>query len=232
MRLLVINPNTTSSMTERMVESAESALPASWTVIGETAATGVDSIDGHYEDLLGAVAICEAVRKHRGNADAVVIGCTDDPGLLAARELTDVPVIGSGEASFLLAMPLGHKFSVLTTLPRSVGVIEHVLDMHGVRGRCASIRACGLTVLECEDHDRTVEALTEAGRVAVEQDGAEVLCLACAGMSGLSERLTAALGVPVIDPVAAAAAVARSLVEQGLRTSKVGSLQTPESERA
>lgn len=231
MKLLVINPNTTARMTERMLESARRVAPHGWDVIGETARQGASSIDGYYEDLLGAAAVCETVLCYEGKVDAFVIGCTDDPALLAARELTKVPVVGSGEASFLCAMPLGHRFSVLTTIPRSAAVIEHLLELHGVRGRCASVRVSGLTVLECEDASRTAAALEAAGRRALDEDGAEVLCLACAGMSGLAERLTAALKVPVIDPIAAATSMAVSLVAMGLRTSKACSLQTPESMR-
>ena len=229
MRVLLVNPNTTASMTAEMLDSARRVASHDTEIVGVTAAHGVASIDGHHDELLGAVAVTEAIRAHSGGYDAAVIACFGDPGLYAARELTPVPVVGIAEASFLMALTLGHRFSVLTTLDRGVPPIEDTIARYGLASRCASVRATRMTVLEADaDPDAASEALEEEGRRALTDDGADVLCLGCGGMVELRERLESALGVPMIEGVPAAVAIVEGLVRCGLRTSKVRGFKAPE----
>ncbi|MGD8622430.1 MAG: aspartate/glutamate racemase family protein, partial [Anaerolineales bacterium] len=82
----------------------------------------------------------------------------------------------------------------------------------------------GTSVLDLEEAGGVkVEALIlQEARKAVEEDGAEVISLGCAGMAGLDERLKHELGVPVIDGVAAAVKLIEALVGCGIQTSKQG----------
>ncbi len=115
--------------------------------------------------------------------------------------------MGIAEASFVTAMMLGHRFSVLTTLARGVPPIHDLLRLHGVESRCASVRATGLTVLEAHrDPLAALQSLEREGRIAIEEDEAEVLCLGCGGLLELRSSLEARLGVPVVEAVPAAAA--------------------------
>jgi allantoin racemase len=229
LRVLLINPNTTASMTAEMADGARRVASHDTEIVAVTAAHGVASIDGYHDELLGAVAVTEAIRAHEGAYDAAVIACYGDPGLYAARELASVPVVGIAEASFLTALTLGHRFSVLTTLDRGVPPIEDNITRYGLTSRCASVRATGLTVLEADaDPVAAAEALEEVGERAIADDHADVLCLGCGGMTGLRERLEAALGVPVIEGVPAAVAMVEGLVRCGLRTSKARGFKAPE----
>jgi allantoin racemase len=229
MRILLINPNMTQTMTDEMVEAAERVIPTA-EVVGVTATHGVAAIDGYRDDVLGAAAVIDAVASYDGDFDGAIVSCFGDPGLFAARELTAVPVVGIAEASFLTAMTLGHRFSVLTTLERGVPTIQDGLRLHGVDSRCASVRATGLTVLEADsDPDAAAEALEREGRLAIELDKAEVLCLGCGGLVDLRERLESRLGVPVIEAVPAAATLLHGLVMNGLKTSKVRAFKYPEA---
>jgi allantoin racemase len=229
LRILLINPNTTASMTAEMVAAAERVVPDA-EIVGTTARTGVAALDGFRDDVLGASAVVEEISANDGSFDAAILGCFAEPGLYAARELTRAPVVGIGEASYLTAMLLGRCFSVLTTLERGVPPIEIAIRLHGVESRCASIRATGLTVLQShEDPEAAADALEREGRLAIEFDKAEVLCLGCAGMVGLRERLESRLGVPVVEAVPAAAALAHGLVMNRLATSKVRAFKEPEA---
>ena len=139
-------------------------------------------------------------------------------------------MVGIAEASFLTAMTLGRKFSVLTTLDRGAPTILDLVRVHGVESRCASVRATELTVLEAHgDADAAAAALEREGRLALELDKAEVLCLGCGGMVGLRERLESNLSIPVVEAVPAAVGLLTGLVRNGLHTSKARAFKWPEA---
>jgi allantoin racemase len=142
--------------------------------------------------------------------------------------LLDVPVVDITEAAASTAMFLGHKYSVVTTLDRTVPLIEDRLKLAGLDARCASVRASGMAVLELEeDPERAVEAIIGQAMLAVSQDKAEVIVLGCGGMAGLDEQIRQRAGVPVVDGVASAVAIAESLVRMRLSTSKVRTYAAP-----
>ena len=145
-----------------------------------------------------------------------------------ARELLDVPVMDITECSALLACTLGHRFSVVTTLKRAVPTIEEILTAVGIRERCASIRPTGLGVLELEqDESLTRRRLAEEARLAIDDDGAEVIVLGCGGLGGFDKELEEAVGVPVIDGIVAAVKMAEACHAYGVSTSKVNTYARP-----
>jgi allantoin racemase len=228
MRIVLINPNTSASMTDDMVAAARVVAPEA-EIVGATARHGVAAIDGYRDDVLAAAAVIDAIAAHDGQFDGAIVGCFGDPGLFAARELSAAPVVGIAEASFLTAMTLGRRFSVLTTLERGVPTLQDLVRLHGVESRCASIRATGLSVLCAHgDADTALDGLEREGRLAIELDQADVLCLGCGGMVGLRERLQARLGVPVVEAVPAAATLVHGLVRNRLQTSKIRAFKWPE----
>jgi len=229
MQILLINPNTTEAMTKEMLEASLSASLHGTQILTATAEHGVATIDGYYDELLGAAAVAEIVRQRDGTFDAAIIGCFGDPGLYAARELTEAPVVGIAEASFMAAMTLGYRFAILTNLDRGVPLLQDVVDHYGLSARCASIRSTELSVADA-DADRAValEAFLQAAERAVHEDRAEVLCLACGTLLGIREQIESHLHVPVIEGVPAAIAFAEMLVRLGHRTSKLRAFKRPE----
>jgi len=215
-------------MTDEMVEAARAVEPDA-EIVGATARHGVAAIDGYRDDVLAAAAVIDQITAHDGHFDGAIVGCFGDPGLFAARELATAPVVGIAESSFLTAMTLGRRFSVLTTLDRGVPPLVDLVRLHGVQSRCASVRSTGLTVLEAHSNaDAAADALEREGRLALDLDKADVLCLGCGGMVGLRERLEQNLSVPVIEAVPAATALVCGLVRAGLRTSKIRAFKCPE----
>jgi allantoin racemase len=131
-----------------------------------------------------------------------------------------------------VACLIGHKYSVVTTLHRAVPQIEDRLRIAGLLGRCASVRASGLGVLDLEgDEGRAVDAIAAEAVKAVRDDHAEVICLGCGGMAGLDDAVRRATEVPVVDGVTAAVKLAESLVALGLSTSKVRTYAPPRAKR-
>ncbi|CAM3688985.1 MULTISPECIES: aspartate/glutamate racemase family protein [Tsukamurella] len=228
MRILVANVNTTASMTAAIAESARSAAAPGTEIVGLTPRFGADSCEGNFESYLAAIAVMDAVTRYPEPYDAVIQAGYGEHGREGLQELLDVPVVDITEAAASTAMYLGHKYSVVTTLDRTVPLIEDRLKLAGLDSRCASVRASGLGVLELESEpERAVEAIVAQAREAVERDHAEVICLGCGGMAELEEKVSAATGVPIVDGVRAAVTIAEGLVRMGLTTSKVRTYAPP-----
>ncbi len=227
MRLLVINPNTTSSMTDKIGAAARAAASADTEIVAVNPVSGPPSIEGYYDEVFAVPGLIEEMRS-AGAVDATVIACFDDTGLDAARSYAESPVIGIGEAAFHMASLIAGKFSVVTTLGRSIPVIEHNLVRYGLRSRCAKVRAAEVAVLDLEIPGSPAAALIsrEIDR-AIEEDGAEAIVLGCAGMADLAAALARKHALPVVDGVAAAVRLAESLSALGLRTSKRGGYARP-----
>lgn len=207
MRLLVINPNATASMTDKIAAAARRAVPAGVMVVAVTNHAGPASIQGPEDGVAATPGLLALVAG--AQADAIVIACFDDTALAQARALARVPVIGIGEAAFHAAMMLGARYSVVTTLSVSIPVIEANLVAYGVAQSCLKVRASEVPVLDLEQPGSAAEAKVSAeiGR-ALSDDGAGAIVLGCAGMADLAARLSRQHGVPVIDGVAAACGMA------------------------
>lgn len=232
MRILVVNVNTTASMTDTIAASARAVASPGTEIIGLTPPFGAESVEGNLESYLAAVAVQEAVRSYPEPYDAVIQAGYGEHGREGLQELCDVPVVDITEAAASTAQFLGHRYSVVTTLDRTVPLIEDRLLLAGLSQRCASVRASGLSVLELEeDPARAVEAIVAQSVAAVRDDHAEVICLGCGGMAGLTEQVAAATGVPIVDGVAAAVTIAEGLVRLGLSTSKVRTYAAPRQKK-
>lgn len=227
MRILVINPNTTASMTEKIAAAARSAVSSGVEIVAVNPADGPPSIEGYYDEVFSIPGIIAEMHK-AGDVDATVLACFDDTGLDAARCISSGPVIGIGEAAFHFASLVAHRFGVVTTLSRSIAAIEHNLTKYGLAARCGRVRACEVPVLDLEaSASATRDLIAQEARKAITEDGVEAIVLGCAGMTNLAQDLSDLLNVPVLDGVKCAAALAESAVRVGLRTSKVNTYQAP-----
>ncbi|MHC1559560.1 aspartate/glutamate racemase family protein [Actinomycetospora sp. C-140] len=216
MRLQVVNPNTTASMTATIGAAARSVAAPGTEIVAVTSPHGPVSIESHHDEAMAVPGLLAALDP---SADAHVIACFGDPGLDAAREVARGPVVGIAEAAMRTALYLGRAFSVVTTLARTAGRAEELAQRYGAAHACRRVRACEVPVLGLEDPAARAAILREC-RAAVELDGADVIVLGCAGMADLCAALTAELGVPVLDGVAAATRAAESLVALGVTTSR------------
>ncbi|MFK8328421.1 aspartate/glutamate racemase family protein [Pseudomonas sp. BJa5] len=228
MRILVVNVNTTASITEAIARQARSVASPGTEIVGLTPRFGAESVEGNFESYLAAIAVMERVLSYDQPYDAVIQAGYGEHGREGLQELLNVPVVDITEAAASVAMLLGHRYSVVTTLDRTVPLIEDRLKLAGLDSRCASVRASGMAVLELEEEpERAIESVVREAEEAVRVDKAEVICLGCGGMAGLDERIQARTGVPVVDGVTAAVALAESLVRLKLSTSKVRTYAQP-----
>ena len=227
-RILVVNPNTTSSMTETIADAASRVRNASTEIRAVTSSMGPVSIEGYYDEVFAIPGLLlEIARGERDGADAAIIACFDDTGLDAARALADIPVIGICEAAVSAAAFVAQRFTIVTTMERSRQPLEHLVHRYGMARRC-NVRAADIPVLSLEDPTSNAKTrLREEIAAALKHDGAEAIVLGCAGMADLVDAMRREFGVPVIDGVAAAVKQAEMLVSLGLSTAKRGAYARP-----
>lgn len=230
MRLSIVNPNATHSMTALVAETAR-ALAAPGTVIdARTNAAGPLSIEGVVDGARAVPGMLDELEAaERAGANAHIIACFDDTGLDAARSLLSAPVVGIGEAGAKAASFLANRFAVVTTLSVSVPIIEDNLRRYGLGDR-GVVRASEIPVLALEgDPDAALRRICDEIAHAVAQDRAEAIVLGCAGMTAMAGALSERHGVPVVDGVAAAVKFAEGLAALGLRSAKRGLYAAPRS---
>lgn len=224
MHILAINPNSTESMTVAIGEVARAASGPGTRVTALNPPGGPAAIQGEEDGeaaLPGLLELFAAEMNGPVRYDAVIIACFDDTGLGTLKSLSLVPVIGIGEAAFHMAMLLGHRFSVVTTLAVSVPVIERNLLRYGFADRCAKVRATGIPVLDLEaEKDLAAHSIAAEIERAVEQDRCDAVLLGCAGMADLAPAMTRRFRLPVIDGVAGAVALCESLHRTGLSNAR------------
>jgi allantoin racemase len=214
-------------MTQSIGDAARAVAGPGSQIVELTPTFGAESVEGNFESYLAAVAVMDAVVSYRDSYDAVVLAGFGEHGKEGVMELVETPVVDITEASAHLAMLLGDRFSVVTTLDRNVPPIEDRLLSYGLDRRCASVRSTGLSVLELEDADIAKAAITREAERALAEDNAEVIVLGCGGMAGLDREISKQLGIPVVEGVTAAVKLAESLVALELSTSKVRSYAAP-----
>jgi allantoin racemase len=228
-RIKIINPNTTWSMTEKIGACARAVAHAGTEIVAVSPAMGPVSIESHYDEALAVPGLLQEIAAgERDGIDGYVIACFGDPGLKAARELARGPVVGIAEAAMHLASLVGSRFSVVTTLGRTMGQAWHLAETYGMKRFCANVRACEIAVLDLEaPGSRARERIVDECRRALDEDDSDTIVLGCAGMADLCEHIGQVLGVPVVDGVAAGTQLIESLVSLRLATSKRGELARP-----
>jgi len=214
MDILIVNPNTTESMTEKVRIAAQAVAPPHLTVHVATSKSGPSSIQGPEDGAAALPGLYQEIESGINKGmDAFAIACFDDTGLDECRRMTDKPIIGIGEAAFHASMMLGHRFSVVTTLAVSIPVIEENLARYGIASMCQKVRASDVPVLALEQPgSRAEQQISEEIRLALSEDNCGAIVLGCAGMAPLAARLSTLHGVPVIDGVVSATVMLSSLI--------------------
>lgn len=233
MRVCVILPILQNDFFEEVTEREFKAYARPGTEITVVSLErGPASIESMYDEYVSAPWTLEKVKlAEQEGYDAVIIDCMGDPALHGARELVDIPVIGPAEASMAMACVIGHRFSVVTVLQSVVPIFHNMVAAYGFKDRFASIRFIDIPVLKLDREDEVKEGLAAESRKAIAEDGADLIILGCTGMIGMAKGLEKKLGVPVIDPTAAALKMAESMVDLGYSHSKLTYPKPPDKVR-
>ena len=230
MRILVLNPNTSEPITERLISAARKAAAPDTVIVPLTAQRGVPYIATRAEAQIGGAIALEMLAEHHRDVDAAIIAAFGDPGLFGARELFDLPVVGLAEASMLTACMLGRRFAIVT-FARALGPwYEDCVDMHGLSDRCAGIRMLDESFVSVSDvQEENEDLLVKLANRAVTEDGADVVILGGAPLAGLADKVKDRIPVPVVDQMAAAVKQAEALVVLGARKAIAGTFRRPDA---
>mgnify|MGYP000167289082 CR=1 FL=1 len=231
-QLLLVNPNTTQTMTESMVAAARKVLPSDTDIISFTSDYGPPSIEGYYDEAFAIPPMLEHIALASASVEGVIIGCFDDTGVEAARCISDVPVIGLCQAACQHASILAGSFSIITTLSCSIHPLQRRVIEYGFERQCRSIRASEIPVLALENgNENTLRPLFRQIEKALERDGSEAIVLGCAGMVSLRQALQDRYQVPVIEGVTAAVSVMQGLIRLPTFTSRRNTFKKPRSKQ-
>ncbi|HEV7258794.1 MAG TPA: aspartate/glutamate racemase family protein [Bosea sp. (in: a-proteobacteria)] len=228
MRILLLNPNTTEAITQRLLVAAQAVAASGTQIVPLTAPRGVPYIATRAEAQIGGAIALEMLAEHHQEVDAAVIAAFGDPGLMGARELFDIPVIGMAEAAMLTACMLGRRFAIVT-FARALGPwYEECVEMHGLTGRCAGIRMLDEGFSDVADVQEEKEAvIVQLAQRAVIEDEADVVILAGAPLAGLAAKVAERIPVPVVDQMGAALKQAEALVSLKPRKATAGTFRRP-----
>lgn len=217
MSILVANVNTTESMTEAICAEAREFAPPGVQIEGLTPAFGAPGIVTHAQAAVAMVALLDAARLLQEPPDAIVLAGFGEPGRAELEEAVGVPTYDITECAVLLAQLMGRRYSIVTPGPGGLGgPTEERLRIIGQLDRLASMRGTNLAIAELEeDHDRTIAAIVSASRAAIDEDGAEVIILGCAGMAGAAREVQDVIGMPVVSGVVAAVRLASMVHDVG-----------------
>ena len=213
MQLLMINPNTSSEITELVVRHAQRFATPGTQILGATGRFGARYIVSRAASAIAAHAALDAYAEHGEGADVVILACFGDPGLAALRELATQPVVGFAEVACRRAAMIG-RFSIVTGGERWGPMLEEFVAWLGLSEQLASVRTVAPSGGDiARDPKGSVAMLAQACIDAVHRDGAQCVVLGGAGLAGLVTEVAPLVPVPLIDPVYEAVAAAEALAQ-------------------
>jgi Asp/Glu/hydantoin racemase len=233
MRILLINPNITAAITDAMAAEARRFASPSTEIVAVTAAFGTQYVENRIEAAIASHAVLDALAKHAAGCDAAIVSAFGDPGLAAAREFVDIPVVGIEESAILTAWMLGRRYSIVCLTPRLRTWYIECAQEHGLAGRLASVRALNVPIdditrakAQLRDH------LLKECMLAIEQDDAEVIIFGGGPIAGLAREAADAIPVPCLDGVSCAIRMAETLAALRPRAPSRGSFARPPAKPA
>jgi Asp/Glu/hydantoin racemase len=230
MKLLVVNPNITESVSQLIGAEAKRGASPGTDITMLTAPFGVAYIETRLEALIGAYASLVAVAENLKGHDAVVIAAFGDPGVAGIREALEVPVVGMTEAALASASLLGQRFSIVAISKRIAPWYRETVEHYGFAGRLASIRSLDRPLRDIGNvQGEHTAALKEACMSCIENDGADVIILAGGPLAGLARAIAGEIPVPVVDGVSSAVRHAETLVALKPGVARSGSFAAPPS---
>jgi allantoin racemase len=229
-KILLLNPNTSAGVTDLLFAAGERAATPGTELVPCTASRGVPYIATRAEAQIGGAIALEMLAEAHQEVDAAILAAFGDPGLLGARELFDIPVVGMAEAAMLTACMLGRRFAIVTFATALGPWYQDCVAMHGLESRCAGVRALDGAFRSISDVQEEKESLlVELANRAVAEDEADVVILSGAPLAGLADKVKDRIPVPVVDPIAAAVRQAETLVALAPRKASAGTFRRPDA---
>ncbi|EDP61680.1 hydantoin racemase [alpha proteobacterium BAL199] len=227
-RILIINPNVTEAITATMVEEARRTAASDTVIVPATARFGTLYIENRVESAIAGHAVLEALAEHASGCDAAIVAAFGDPGVFAAKEMLDIPVIGIAEAAFLTAYTLGRRYAIVCLTQRLGVWYRECAEEHGLAGRLVAVRPLDVPPTDITNaKEQTGRRLVEACHEVIDRHGAEVVIMGGGPIAGLARTVAHEIPVPVLDGVSCAVRLAEALVDLAPRPAARGSFARP-----
>ena len=223
MKILVINPNTSVSMTDHLRKVLEGIKRPDTELTVVSLAQGPQTLECAYDNAMAVPHLLDIVRSAgREGYEAVIIAAFCDPGLEAAREVSDILVVGLQEVTLHMAAMLGARYTIVSMTEQHVAHKHKEVAGYKLERSLASIIPLGLSVAQTDaEPELTKKRVLEVAKLAVEKDKAEVLVLGCAGMAGYAEEIEKQIkGVVVLDPASVTLKICEGMVDGGMKHAK------------
>ena len=219
MKILLYNPNTSESITNTLYGAAKLVVSEGTTLVPMTAKKGFPYISTKVEAQITGTLVLEKIAEIHSQYDAIIIAAFGDPGLIPAKTLFNLPIIGLGEAAMLSACLFGKKFSIISFTNAMASWYEESVEVLGLQSRYSGFRAIdgvNLTIDKIQTLHK--KSLIESAKLAINIDGGEVVIFAGAPLSGFKKIVQKEISVPVIDCAEAAVKQAESAVVMNQNT--------------
>ncbi len=220
MKILLYNPNTSESITNTLYQTAKLVVGQGTTLVPMTAKEGFPYISTKAEAQITGTKVLEKIAECNLEYDAIIIAAFGDPGLIAARDLFSIPIIGLGEAAMLSACLFGKKFSIISFTNAMSAWYEESVELLGLQSRYAGFRAIDGVILSIDQiQSLQKDALINSANRAINIDGGDVIIFAGAPLSGFKKIVQKEISVPIIDCAEAAVKQAELAVTMNQGTS-------------
>jgi allantoin racemase len=232
MNILVLNPNTSKVVTQKINDIVQRIARKDVNAVVTQIEAGPESLESYFDEIRAGPYIIKSVIEAQDKFDSVLLAAFCDPCIEALKEISTIPIFGMEEVVFSSALLLGNKFGILTEKKHKEAVkLQHVRKM-GLLSRFASVKALDMGVVEiAENPERVKERAIAIAKEMVYNDGAEVIILGCASMTGYSKELENEIGVPILDPVITSYKIVEGLTDGGLCHSKKGLFSKPKEQK-
>lgn len=227
MRLLLANPNTTQAVTDLVAAAAAGSAAPGTEIVARTARFGAAVIGTRAELAVAEHASLDLLARESPGCEAAIIAASTDSGLRAARELLAIPVLGLTESALHVACLVGGRFGTLTLSARSAATLREMIDGYGFYARCAGQRFADATPQRMLADPDAVAELVAAEAETLVRDGADAVVLIGAVMANMRDTIASVIGVPVVEGVSAAVALAEAMVRLRLPKPRAGSFAAP-----
>ncbi len=235
LRLLCLDPVTLGTSLDELAYIGK-YLDDSTTLFLDGIKNGPHTIQCEYDEALSqpqVIKLCQEAEK-RG-IQGIFVNCFGDPGVRAAREVTNIPIFGGFEPVMSVAMGVGDRIGIITVLNNVIPLIRNNIAKSGLSERVACVRSVDIPVEDLSDKEKLIVVLTEQGKLAISEDGAEVLVLGCTAMIDVAEETEKRLksegyDVRVLEAAQTAVKMVELFAKMGIAHSKLTYMPVPKEE--
>ncbi len=216
MKLLIINPNSSVTVTARINAAAQAACQPGEEITTIRAQGAPDLIITPEDAQRAAQAVTQTLSAWSAPVDGVILASFGDTGLDAVRAQTSVPVVGIAQSAYAMASVLGARMSIVSFSPSMAEALRKTALSYGHAERLVAMHMVEGAVWDDPGaiQDQLAPALLALCQKSAREDGVGSIVLGGGPLAGLAARLQPQVTVPVIDGTTAAIATLRVALRQ------------------